>query len=329
MARPSLTGNLRLRPVGATPVGDVASRIGETIRAYHGGPNSFDRFDLGMIGSGTGAQSHGRGLYFAEDPGTAEDYRRLTAGSPDIQRLKIGDLVLTPRNNFDYSPRGASAYENIRSSLAEDMLVDQYGLVSTPEAPREMALRLLDERIGRLQSEWPEALPDAMRLRRDLEADDAVSLQLGPRPGATYEVDIAARPDEFLDWEAPIESQSEAIRQVFKGLPGKTRGGDAYNSLAYGVPPSSFDGSGAAMFDAASSLSGRNTADASAKLRDAGVVGTRYLDPARKKGTDTRNLVLFRDDIIRIIRKYGIAGLMASPVVAAMMAGQSAQDGGV
>ncbi len=43
--------------------------------AYHGTPHSFDKFDLGAIGTGEGAQAHGWGLYFAENKKTAESYR--------------------------------------------------------------------------------------------------------------------------------------------------------------------------------------------------------------------------------------------------------------
>lgn len=43
--------------------------------AYHGTPHNFEKFDLGAIGSGEGAQAHGWGLYFAENKKVAERYR--------------------------------------------------------------------------------------------------------------------------------------------------------------------------------------------------------------------------------------------------------------
>lgn len=46
------------------------------IRAYHGSPHDFDKFDLSKIGTGEGAQSYGHGLYFAENPIVAEEYKR-------------------------------------------------------------------------------------------------------------------------------------------------------------------------------------------------------------------------------------------------------------
>jgi ADP-Ribosyltransferase in polyvalent proteins len=53
------------------------------IKAYHGSPHDFERFDLSKIGTGEGAQAYGHGLYFAENPKVAEEYRRALAGGSD------------------------------------------------------------------------------------------------------------------------------------------------------------------------------------------------------------------------------------------------------
>lgn len=47
--------------------------------AYHGSPHKFDKFDLGAIGSGEGAQAHGWGLYFAQDKKVSERYQETLA----------------------------------------------------------------------------------------------------------------------------------------------------------------------------------------------------------------------------------------------------------
>jgi len=57
-----------------TPGG--AGGFGSRIRAYHGSPHNFERFDLSKIGTGEGAQVYGHGLYFAENPAVAEDYKQ-------------------------------------------------------------------------------------------------------------------------------------------------------------------------------------------------------------------------------------------------------------
>ena len=47
--------------------GALGSAGGKGIKAYHGSPHDFDRFDLSKIGTGEGAQAYGHGLYFAEN----------------------------------------------------------------------------------------------------------------------------------------------------------------------------------------------------------------------------------------------------------------------
>jgi len=53
----------------------IASKEAAPIRAYHGSPHDFDRFDMSKIGTGEGAQAYGHGLYFAENEGVAKGYR--------------------------------------------------------------------------------------------------------------------------------------------------------------------------------------------------------------------------------------------------------------
>ena len=60
----------------------ATGHIGDMIRAYHGSPHDFDRFDLSKIGTGEGAQAYGHGLYFAENEKTARMYRdQLTSSA--------------------------------------------------------------------------------------------------------------------------------------------------------------------------------------------------------------------------------------------------------
>ena len=47
--------------------------------AWHGSPHTFQKFDLGAIGTGEGAQAHGWGLYFAQDREVSERYKERLA----------------------------------------------------------------------------------------------------------------------------------------------------------------------------------------------------------------------------------------------------------
>ena len=60
--------------VGGMPMAERAGlgMAGGAIKAYHGSPYDFDKFDLSKIGTGEGAQAYGHGLYFAEEPAVAQ-----------------------------------------------------------------------------------------------------------------------------------------------------------------------------------------------------------------------------------------------------------------
>lgn len=84
----------------STP-GTVVNSMGEqpqTIRAYHGSPHDFDKFDMGKIGTGEGSQAFGHGLYFAENPKTADAYRPSRGLNPFKAR---------PGKSYEVSIKGA------------------------------------------------------------------------------------------------------------------------------------------------------------------------------------------------------------------------------
>jgi hypothetical protein len=114
------------------------------ITAYHGSPHNFDKFDNSKIGTGEGFQSYGHGLYFAEEPTTAEMYRdKLSSGAADraldkISGTKGGDapggvyqtLIKAEKENFidwdkplsEQSHKVQEAYNNFIKSNPEAKL---------------------------------------------------------------------------------------------------------------------------------------------------------------------------------------------------------------
>lgn len=69
----------------------------KAITAYHGSPHKFDQFDMSKIGTGEGAQAYGHGLYFADNPKTAEYYSdALSDGASVIQRGRNDYVVQLP-----------------------------------------------------------------------------------------------------------------------------------------------------------------------------------------------------------------------------------------
>ncbi len=345
------------------------------IRAFHGTPHDFDKFEMGKIGTGEGAQAYGHGLYFAEREGTAKSYRdALTSGTrfdnPTFNALGGEAKFIDPEDARTISQGGREA------ALSRLRVVDDEirGLqdMRTSMPPQQRAS--IDESLPHYQSEKAE-------LNRLIEADNFSG-------GRMYEVNIDADPADFLDWDKPVSEHPEKIRSALGWTPerldefAKTEDVLDRNLLADlgvgGHPKASIEDINAASLRANELVEevgftpgtlgsevlpklpikrgpggSRREAD---YLRGAGISGIKYLDQGSRnaggwhitppdqttsgkwmvKGSDynskglqfdteaeaqqalaekteeqTRNFVLFRDDIVEIVKKYGIAGAAA------------------
>jgi len=130
-----------------------------------------------------------------------------------------------------------------------------------------------------------------------------------------YEVNINARPEQFLDWDRPLAKQGD-IRPILESMPvdmfskwqesgawPHVTGQNIYETLA--------------GHRTRGSVSAGTTADASRAFNESGIPGIRYLDQgSRGSGQGTSNYVVFDDKLIDILRKYGLAGLAAGPAAA-------------
>jgi hypothetical protein len=287
-------------PAGALRSGAMGRPPASGIKAYHGSPHSFDKFSMDAIGTGEGAQAYGHGLYFADNEGVARSYRDALSGSTGNAQHTMLRKVMTG---------------------------------TTPDR----------------------VLPAMQRIYPGMTADDVARLtkemKTAASPGSMYEVNINADPADFLDWDKPLSEQpnvlnrlgfssmdedaahAEAVR-IFEENPNgawmndpalKARV-DELNNMLDRRPPSGTGQDfyrGGASDDVSGILSQMGYGDPAAQsqaLRDAGIPGIRYLDAgSRGAGDGSRNYVVFDENLINIVRKYGIAG-------AAAMLGMSQAD---
>ena len=299
-AAPMAPGALRGRVANVVSSGGAKPKKG--IRAYHGSPHDFDRFSMDKIGTGEGAQAYGHGLYFAESEDVARSYRDALApgmGDGALRAIGISDGDLRTMRQFT------------QSSVDPDIaLRDWLGWTGKRETPELRAA---------FMQEWN-----------------------GRNPGRMYEVRINANPDDFLDWDAPLMDQPagqkitndfESLRQEILGkLPEidgsvsmpeyETKyGNDLSEAARLRVNP---EWTGAQLYESSRLVPGdfRDPHKAAKELMDRGIPGIKYRD-AGSRGLDgqsgTRNFVVFDENLIEIVRKYGIAG-------AAAMLGISAQE---
>ena len=286
--------------VGAIDPGEaldaLASKFPRTaaaIKAYHGSPHDFEKFDLSKIGTGEGAQAYGHGLYFAENPETAKAYRDALP-PVTVHGERVGVEV----------PHAASSPQTLAKSA----------LAATNGDPADAIGRLLQysDALGRqpfpgMTAEESQApFTQAMQHVREWAQSGAI----GKGTGKTYEVAIKAHPDQFMDWDKPITEQSDAVRAALKSAgasdwimqDSQTPAGLRYqqatrNSLR-----------AADLFQGGKGDLETTAADVSGRLKDAGIKGIKYLDQgSRGSGQGTSNYVVFDDALIDILKKYGIA----------------------
>lgn len=249
------------------------------------------RVRLDKIGSGEGAQAYGYGWYAADNEGVAKSYRDglshgMIKAAPQTEVEKAAAEFWKPYVNTD----GASIHD-ARSDLAY--------AVKTGRQPAEVLSAF-----------------DAMA------ADGRLSVE--KNPGRLYEVNIKADPEHFLDWDKPLSQQSEKVRGVlepqidnlwqererqrlatYDALIRKGSRNSAERDFGKPVPRDDRE-----LMQSVINAGPEREKIVSQALREAGVPGIKYLDQgSRGAGEGSRNYVVFSDDIVEILRKYGLAGL--------------------
>lgn len=157
------------------------------IRAYHGTPHRFDRFDMSKLGTGEGAQVYGHGLYFA--------------GSEDVARGYRQDLS---RDTFQTAAGETFNPDNLQHMNVRSMLRRNKGDLDATLARAE----------GLSTTDFSRPL-----LENDLRVLRALQAQGGLRPnqGHMYEVNLNTAPQRLLDWDRPLAMQPETLQRI--GVP--------------------------------------------------------------------------------------------------------------
>lgn len=270
---------------GAPKLPTPAAPKPQGIKAYHGSPHDFDRFDISKIGTGEGNQAYGHGLYFAEAEGTAKQYRDV------LERATA------------WKKPYAHAQSALRTVDAELNQIDQDGLFGRLSRRSERAA--LEKKQQQLRAE-------VARYEAELSDPD--------KRGKMYEVRINADPERFLDWDKPLAQQPEAVRKAIPNATPDMTGERAYSSMAERQRAGQRTGN--PLDDVLLDLPITDHKAAAQALRDAGIPGIRYKD-AMSRGTDagTSNYVVFDAALIEILRKYGLLPPLAAG--GALMGGSS------
>jgi len=265
------TGNALLSALGLLP-------FFPGMTAYHGSPHKFDKFDSTKIGTGEGAQAYGHGLYFAENPDVAKQYREALGGK---EWLVDGKLVGRYGDMKDFPDKAlASAAARIAA------LKKGGGVISKADAAAaESGFRgLISGNPGMRSAPEIDAEVKAMRSLVGKKLEE----RLG---GATYNVDIPEEHiDKMLDWDAPLSERHVALIDKAKKLDPMLE-----YQLHTGI-------SGEGLYSSLRDSIGSDKA--SEWLKQNGIPGIKYYDGAsRGKGKGTRNFVVFDDQIVNVLKR--------------------------
>ena len=259
-------------------VGKRAPAAKPGIRAYHGSPHSFDKFDLKYMGTGEGAQAYGKGHYFAGEEAVAKGYR-------DSLKSK----------NYDNNALYSEAVKNHGFGAKE---FDQFEAIARTTIPDP---DLLAREFFSWNPEWRKLADDPVEYKN--VRDFAQKYIDGTPKGSMYEANINVDPEDMLDWDKPLEGQRAFDRlKVYWD----DKVGDPDIILErMGIDPKTATGGDLMQI-------GFDVDAGSALMKDVGVPGVKYLDGgSRAAGEGTSNYVVFDDALIEILKKYGLSGLLA------------------
>jgi hypothetical protein len=277
---------------------EAGDAVRSVIRAYHGSPHDFDRFDAGKIGSGEGAQAYGHGLYFAGAEDTADWYRRKLSEDGDAPERwardfwdaqSMPDAIGSPEDAYDYLLKYIRSIRN----------------------------------AGPGSSYSPGLKKHYAAAEKYLLAQDPYSVPGPIRQGRVYEVEIDQPEGRLIDLDAPLEGEhkSAVLGAAFRAPDNKwqrmaieeaasptTRAKVALESIMRAHNSTLPD-----------KMAGRTQSQAAVArdLFSEGIPGLKYFDGvSRNAGEGTRNYVMFpgTEDSIRILRKYAIPGAVGTGV---------------
>jgi hypothetical protein len=202
----------------AEMLGAMAQGTQSPATVFHGSPHLFQRFDSSKIGTGEGNQTYGYGLYLAENPAVAQEYKQALS-EPE---LFVGGKKLQPK---------AGSPSDVANAWLQDVF-DRGFFGSKTANP-------FDQAIADIQKAPVPDKEAVIQAVKDLKAKGATM-----RPGGNvYQVDL---PDEqiakMLDFDKPLSEQSEFVRKAIQEseldyVPDRLTGGRLLEELHKGFAP--------------------------------------------------------------------------------------------
>ena len=170
-------------------------------RAWHGSSHDFDKFDLGYIGTGEGAQAHGWGLYFAGNKDISQGYANKL--SNPVWEVNVAGII--------YSiGRGGGSWR-VRN-IATGELISKIKIVKAisalyTEQGKDKALKYLKDKADQTRK-FKKIWIDAYDWLKNQEVDDSQW-----HNGKLYEVEIPDI-DTLLDEQKSLSEQPSKVKKA-------------------------------------------------------------------------------------------------------------------
>ena len=197
--------------------------------AWHGTPHDFDAFDLGGIGTGEGAQTHGWGLYFAQNREVSEWYKAVL-GEVQQAIIHAGDKT------YAMHPDGYRIERNSGDALQEGSPIEiALSAFEDSDANVENAIRETTDYLEKMErikdSAARERNKNLIREALRILQEEADAWKLEKKKSSLFKVDI---PDDdvLLDEQKSIADQHKNVRELLANIV-KEDGGRLLKYLGY------------------------------------------------------------------------------------------------
>lgn len=274
--------------------------------AWHGSPHDFDKFDLGAIGTGEGAQAHGWGLYFAKKKSVSRNYqkvlsKRLGTTSPKLFKVEIPNEKTMLDEDKYFKEQNKDIVNKIVSAVNDLDIDKRKALLSYyKEHPSYPVNKEYEKILGKIQDlkHDKEYLIDAL-LNNVSKIKEKIARKTAAEYG--YNFDELKADSTFEMAKKLLGEMDEKLSAIKKekeveGAKEKTREDKILESIGDTFTKTPYTGRD--VYVALSKVFGDDKG-ASEFLNSTGVKGITY-----DGYTDGRCYVVFDDKAIKVIEKY-------------------------
>lgn len=275
------------------------------LKVWHGAPSEFESFSTEFISGGEGVQAYGWGMYFASNRDVAKWYRNVLAGNQS--GVWVGDRYVPKADIQDIQEKNQRYVDYTAAFFLENM-----GYVGAKERIARDAEQ--KRRFMKIPGIAKNAQHDLVVFRSISEKlDEWKNENIRLDTGRLYEVELGPSENEYLDWDAAFEDQSESVKSAFSRenmvFPRDLKGKDLYENLVSQIQK--YDkkvrhpaiqklkslGHHAEEYTAAEI--------ASKYLDEIGIPGLKYFDQnSRSQGVGTKNYVVFDEENVSVSARY-------------------------